>query len=88
MHKPTVFVPSPNVTNNHQYKNAKVVKNAGGAKLFEEAGLTAETLLGEVRSILGDENELCAMSDSMAKLAVNDATATIIEKLLEMCGRK
>lgn len=88
MHKPTVFVPSPNVTNNHQYKNAKVVENAGGAKLFEEAGLTAETLLGEVRSILGDENELCAMSDSMAKLAVNDATATIIEKLLEMCGRK
>ena len=41
-----------------------------------------------LRSILGDENELCAMSDSMAKLAVNDATATIIEKLLEMCGRK
>ena len=51
-------------------------------------GLSAEALLGAVRSILGDENGLCAMSDSMAKLAVNDATATIIEKLLEKCGRK
>ena len=88
MHKPTVFVPSTNVPNKPKDISAEVVENAGGAKLCEEAGLTAETPLGEVRSILGDENELCAMSESMAKLAVNDATATIIEKLLEMCGRK
>lgn len=87
MHKPTIFVPSPNVTNNHQYKNAKVVENAGGAKLLEESELTAERLLDEVKDILRDEKTLSSMSEAMAKLAVSDATATIIEKLLEMCKK-
>lgn len=88
MHKPTVFVPSPNVTNNHQFKNASVVKNAGGALLFEESELSAELLYSEVKKLLADESKLCEMSSNMAALAVNDATATIIAKLLELAGNK
>ncbi len=35
--KPAIIVPSPNVTNNHQYKNAKVLFDDGAALLFEES---------------------------------------------------
>lgn len=84
MHKPTVFVPSPNVTNNHQFKNASVVKNAGGAMLFEEGELTAETLQTEVKALLDDKAALDQMSKCMESLAVSDATASIIDRLLTL----
>lgn len=58
MHKPTIFVPSPYVTNNHQFKNAKVVEDAGGALIFEEESLDAGALLNEVKHILSSKDEL------------------------------
>lgn len=87
MHKPTIFVPSPNVTNNHQFKNASVVKNAGGAELFEEKDLSAEALYHEVEKLLSDKKRLASMSDAMGTLAVKNATETIVEKLLELCAK-
>jgi UDP-N-acetylglucosamine--N-acetylmuramyl-(pentapeptide) pyrophosphoryl-undecaprenol N-acetylglucosamine transferase len=41
MGKPVILVPSPNVTNNHQEKNARVIENAGGAKVFLEGEFDA-----------------------------------------------
>ncbi len=87
MHKPTVFVPSPYVTNNHQYKNAKVVEDAGGAIIFEEKSLDAAQLLEKVRSILSDKSELEAMSEAMAKLAKPEATDIITEQILSLCEK-
>ncbi len=84
MHKPTVFVPSPNVTNNHQFKNASVVKNAGGAELLEEGSLTAELLYSEVKCILESKEELQRMSERMASLAVSDAASAIVDRLLTL----
>lgn len=84
MRKPTIFVPSPNVTNNHQFKNASVVKDAGGAKLFEESDISAEALFAEVKRLLENKAELDAMADAMEKLAAKDATGTIVSKLLDL----
>ena len=50
MHKPTIFVPSPYVTNNHQFKNAKLVEDAGGALIFEEGWVEPDELLKAVKS--------------------------------------
>lgn len=87
MHKPTVFVPSPFVTNNHQYKNAKVAADAGGAIIFEEAELEPAELLCEVRRILGSKDELKRMSQSMARLAMPDAVNVITDQVLSLCGK-
>lgn len=43
-----ILIPSPNVTGNHQYYNAKAVADRGGAVLLEEKDLTAERLIEEV----------------------------------------
>ena len=88
MHKPTIFVPSPYVTNNHQFKNAKVIEDAGGARIFEEESLDASELLSEVKRILSSKEELDKMSAAMAKLAMPEATDIITEQILSLCEEK
>lgn len=84
LHKPTVFVPSPFVTNNHQFKNAKLVSDAGGAVLIEERDLNPEQLLSVVRRILSSESEQKKMSAAMEKLAMPDALDIIAEQVLSL----
>ncbi len=49
-----VLIPSPNVTGNHQYKNAKLLEQAGACRLLEEKQLTYPQLEGTVRELLTD----------------------------------
>ncbi len=44
--KASILIPSPNVTGNHQFFNAKVVADKGGAIIIEEKDLSDEKLLG------------------------------------------
>ncbi|MEA5152260.1 MAG: undecaprenyldiphospho-muramoylpentapeptide beta-N-acetylglucosaminyltransferase [Oscillospiraceae bacterium] len=84
MGKPVILVPSPNVTNNHQEKNARVLERAGGAKVLLEGGFDARSLLAEVKSLLADSASLEKMSEAMASLAVPEATDRICDIILEL----
>ena len=86
MAKPVMIVPSPNVTNNHQEKNARVLEKAGGAKVFLEGEFTAESLLAEMKSILFDSKKLSEMSAAMGSLAVPEATDRICDIILGLIG--
>lgn len=87
LHKPAILIPSPNVTNNHQYKNALVVAKAGGAVLIEEKDLTSERLSNEIISILTDKERLSKMSSAMADLAVYDTSERIFEVIKKLTER-
>ncbi len=87
MGKPAVLVPSPNVTNNHQEKNARVVERAGGAKVLLEGEFDARALLGLVEDLLRDRAELERMSSAMASLTVNDAVERICGIILDIAGK-
>lgn len=84
MGKPVIIVPSPNVTNNHQEKNARVLEKAGGAKVFLEGEFDAQSLLDTVRELLGDEGKLNEMSEAMRSLAVPGATDRICDIILSL----
>ncbi len=84
MGKPVIIVPSPNVTNNHQEKNARVLERAGGAKVLLEGEFDAQSLLDTVRALLDDKAALEAMSASMRSLAVPDATDRICDIILSL----
>lgn len=84
MGKPVIIVPSPNVTNNHQEKNARVLEKAGGAKVFLEGEFDAQSLLDTVRELLGDEGKLSEMSEAMRLLAVPGATDRICDIILSL----
>lgn len=88
MHKPTIFVPSPFVTNNHQFKNAKVVEDAGGALIFEEGWFEPKELLNAVNNILSSPEKLESMSEAMCRLARPEATDLICEKIISLCESK
>lgn len=84
MGKPVVIVPSPNVTNNHQEKNARVLERAGGAIVMLEGEFDAAALLDTVRGLLNDPARLAAMSDAMRSLAVPGATDKICDIILDL----
>ncbi len=84
MGKPVVIVPSPNVTNNHQEKNARVLERAGGAIVMLEGEFDAAALLDTVRGLLKDPTRLAAMSGAMRSLAVPGATDKICDIILDL----
>ena len=88
MGKPVVIVPSPNVTDNHQEKNARVLEKAGGAKVFLEGEFDAESLLREIDRLLQNPEELEQMSKAMAALSVPDATDKIADKVLSLARKE
>ena len=83
MGKPVIIVPSPNVTNNHQEKNARVLEEAGGAKVLLEGEFDAQSLLADVKELLADDEKLKAMSAAMTSLAAEDATERICGIILD-----
>lgn len=83
---PTIFIPSPYVTENHQYKNAMdLVKNNAG-RIIEEKDLTSETLINEINELINNEKELNEIKSNLKKLEIHDAGEKIyneIEKLVK-----
>ena len=86
--KCSIFIPSPNVAENHQCKNAKVLSDAGAAALFEEKDLVdgAKPLIEEVEKLLSDEgDELRAeRSEKIRQFAVSDANKIIYNDLVKL----
>lgn len=86
--KPAILIPSPNVTNNHQYKNAKVVSDAGGAVLIEEKDLTSQHLADKIEELIFDKDRLRKMSQCMRGLAIVDSEDKIYKELKTLLESK
>ena len=76
---PAILVPSPNVTNHHQEKNADLLGAHGAALVLAEEGLDGKKLFAAAAGILGNEEKLETMSENMASLGVRDATQRIYD---------
>ena len=70
--KPSILIPSPNVTNDQQYKNAKIFADKGAAVLMENDKTTPELLEKTVKELFDDPEKLRAMSDAAYGLSVRD----------------
>jgi UDP-N-acetylglucosamine--N-acetylmuramyl-(pentapeptide) pyrophosphoryl-undecaprenol N-acetylglucosamine transferase len=81
--KPAVLIPSPNVTADHQSRNAAHFADSA-AIVVEDAELTAARLDSEVRQLLAEPSRLAAMSEAARRLARPDAAERIATTLLEL----
>ena len=88
MGKPSFLVPSPNVTNHHQEKNARVLEHAGAAKVFLEGEFTAVSLLKDIRSFFAVPALRKAMAENMASLSGGDCADKIACRILEIISKK
>jgi UDP-N-acetylglucosamine--N-acetylmuramyl-(pentapeptide) pyrophosphoryl-undecaprenol N-acetylglucosamine transferase len=77
-------VPSPNVTNHHQEKNANVLGDHGAALVLAQEGLDGKRLFAAASEILHDEARRADMEKNMASLGVRDATERIYETVMSL----
>ena len=83
--KACVFIPSPNVTDNHQYRNAKVLADANAAVLIEEKDLGVSSLTETVEKLAHDKafcEELRANIEKFAFTGVAENIFADIKKLI------
>lgn len=74
---PSILIPSPYVTHNHQYKNAKVLEEAGASKIIEEELLDGKELINSIDEILKDHKKYDIMKKNSEKLGVKDSASKI-----------
>ncbi len=78
---PSVLIPSPNVTDNHQEGNARGLELAGAARVYVERDLDAQSIATDTRNLLDDQPALTAMgvaARSLARAGVADEVAALL----------
>ena len=82
--KPSILVPSPNVTANHQEKNARVLADQGAAVLLREQDCAQDTLYETASLLLREKGRRENMEKALRSMAVPDAGEKIYETLREI----
>lgn len=81
--KPCILVPSPNVAEDHQTKNARALSDKGAAILVKDSE-ARENLINEIISVIHDKNRLTEMSTQIKKLALPDSDEKIVDEIVKI----
>lgn len=83
-----LLIPSPHVTDNHQYKNAKVLADSNAALLFEEKELTEGVITNALGDLICDFEKRRDMSNNIRKFALPNANRDIYDDLMKLSDTK
>ena len=81
---PSILIPSPNVTNNHQERNARVLSDRNAAVTIVEKDCTAQVLFDEIGRLLADPERRENMSKTLKTMARVDSTQRICDIVEEL----
>ncbi len=82
--KAAILIPSPNVTENHQYHNAMVLANADAAVVIEEKDLSGAKLCETIEKLTSNKEKLKEMGKNAAKISKTDANNLIYEEVMSL----
>jgi UDP-N-acetylglucosamine--N-acetylmuramyl-(pentapeptide) pyrophosphoryl-undecaprenol N-acetylglucosamine transferase len=82
--RPSVLIPLPTAADDHQRKNAEVLRDAGAADVIEQKNLTGDRLAAVVTALIEDPERLTAMGRAARRLAKPDAARVIVDRALEL----
>ena len=85
---PCVLIPSPNVTDNHQEKNARALEAQGGAAVLLETECTGTRLMQEVNAILADKDRQAEMRKALLRMAVPDSAQRICDEMERLAAKE
>ena len=85
---PCILIPSPNVTDNHQEKNARALANTGGAVLILEKDCSAQVLMEQIQSILSDPERKQQMRRGLQSIVVPDSAERLCDIAAELARRE
>ena len=78
---PAILVPSPYVTENHQYKNAKELEDKGACVIVTEEEFSKDRIVSEIDSLLSSDEKMKNMSQSSKKLGIIDSATRIYDEI-------
>jgi UDP-N-acetylglucosamine--N-acetylmuramyl-(pentapeptide) pyrophosphoryl-undecaprenol N-acetylglucosamine transferase len=81
--KPVIFIPSPNVAEDHQTKNAQFIVDKNGALLLKESELN-EKFESVFSDLLSNENQQIELSKNIKALALPNATKQIVDEIVKL----
>lgn len=81
--KPVILVPSPNVAEDHQTKNALALSTRGAAMLIPDAE-SRQRLVNETIRLISDNDALRSMSDNIRKLALTGSDEKIVDEIVKI----
>lgn len=81
--KPLILVPSPNVVDDHQTKNAKAISEKGGCVLIKDSD-AKNTMLKTAFHLFENKSKMDSMKKSLSKLSSPNATQKIVNKIYEI----
>ena len=81
---PCIIVPSPNVTDDHQDKNARVLERRGAAIVVKEADCTGKGLYETAKSLVNDPERCAKMRSALRSLAVVDSAGRICDTVIRL----
>ena len=81
---PSILIPSPYVTNNHQYKNAMDLVNNNAGIILEEKDLEGKALIDLIDNTLNDKNKLKEIKSNLKKMGIKDSSTRIYNVLKEL----
>ncbi len=84
---PAILIPSPNVTDDHQTKNARVLSDRGGAVLLPEKDCTPQAIYDEIHSILADDSRRAVMRTALRQGVILDSVEKICDIMDELIAR-
>jgi UDP-N-acetylglucosamine--N-acetylmuramyl-(pentapeptide) pyrophosphoryl-undecaprenol N-acetylglucosamine transferase len=79
-----VLIPSPHVNEDHQYKNARLIADAGAAVVFRESEITPKLLAETVSDLLSNPNKRRRMEESVKGFAMPDSLERIVDEAFEL----
>ncbi len=83
---PAILIPSPNVVNNHQYFNARMLSDVGAAVLVEEKDFNCKRLEEEINRLINNPDLRSAMQENSKALGVTDAAQRLYHSLEEVAS--
>jgi UDP-N-acetylglucosamine--N-acetylmuramyl-(pentapeptide) pyrophosphoryl-undecaprenol N-acetylglucosamine transferase len=79
-----ILIPSPNVTNNHQYKNAKLICDAGAAIMIEEDQLSADSLIAVLNELEALPKRRAEISQKASAFYPKNSKEIIAEEIIKL----
>ena len=79
-----ILIPSPNVTEDHQYKNARLLADAGAAIVFRESEVDGDILSNTVADLLNNTNKRVRMEESVKSFGMADSLDVIVDNALDL----
>ncbi len=85
--RPSILIPLPTATDDHQRKNAGALVVKGAARMIEQRSLTGELLASEIVAMAQNDAERMTMSAAARRMAKPDAAKVIVDRVLELAAR-